>query len=157
MRVCGPALVGDGHYDAYVAFPEQSAFPSHGRILAFNAIVEGKRAILAQVYGADPVPITRIIVFRIRESPGTYGTVLTGSLPASLNRYGYLEADQPQPASQLQLPRAAPQLPQRHLRRAGRLPRRELPLRPRLDDLRRRPHAGLDPHPQLQSAELAAR
>jgi hypothetical protein len=91
MRVCGPALVGNGHYDAYVAFPEQSAFPSHGRILAFNAIVEGKRAILAQVYGADPVPITRIIVFRIRESPGTYGTVLTGSLPASLNRYGYLK------------------------------------------------------------------
>jgi hypothetical protein len=91
MRVCGPALVGDGHYDADVAFPEQSAFPSHGRILAFNAIVEGKRAILAQVYGANPVPITRIIVFRIRESSGTYGTVLTGSLPASLNRYGYLK------------------------------------------------------------------
>ena len=89
-RACGPALVGGGSYDADVAFPEQTSFPSHGQILAFNAVVDGKRAILAQVYGADPVPITRIIVFRIHESPGTYGTVLSGALPASLNRYGYL-------------------------------------------------------------------
>jgi hypothetical protein len=91
MRACGPALVGGGSYDADVAFPEQSAFPSHGRILAFNAIVAGKRAILAQVYGANPAPITRIIVFHIHESASAYGTVLSGSLPASLNRYGYLK------------------------------------------------------------------
>jgi hypothetical protein len=87
---CGPALVGGGSYDADVAFPEQSAFPSHGRVLAFNAVVDGKRAILAHVYGANPIPITRIIVFRIEETGGTYGTVLTGSLPASTNRWGYL-------------------------------------------------------------------
>ncbi|HEY4778446.1 MAG TPA: hypothetical protein VIH47_02500 [Solirubrobacterales bacterium] len=88
---CGPALVGGGSYDADVAFPEQSALPSHGRILAFNAVVGGKRAILAHVYGTDPIPITRIIVFHIRETSGTYGTILTGALPASLNRYGYLQ------------------------------------------------------------------
>ena len=87
---CGPALVGGGSYDADVAFPEQSAFPSHGRVLAFNAVVDGKRAILAHVYGAKPIPITRIIVFHIRETGGTYGTTLTGSLPASTNRWGYL-------------------------------------------------------------------
>jgi hypothetical protein len=87
---CGSALVGGGSYDADVAFPEQSAFPSQGRILAFNSIVNGKRAILAHIYGEQPVPITRIVVFRIRESTGTYGTVLTGYLPASLNRWGYL-------------------------------------------------------------------
>jgi hypothetical protein len=91
MQACGPALVGEGSYDADVAFPEQSAFPSHGRILAFNAVVEGKRAILAQVYDPDPVPITRIIVFHIRETGGTYGTILSGSLPPSLNRYGYMK------------------------------------------------------------------
>ncbi len=90
MARCGAALVGGGSYDADVAFPEQSAFPSHGRILAFNAVVNGKRAILAHVYGARPLPITRIIVFHIRESAGTYGTVLTGFLPAALNRWGYL-------------------------------------------------------------------
>jgi hypothetical protein len=87
---CGPALVGGGSYDADVAFPEQLAFPSHGRVLAFNAVVDGKRAILAHVYGAQPIPITRIIVFHIQESRGTYGTILTGALPASVNRWGYL-------------------------------------------------------------------
>jgi hypothetical protein len=91
LKACGPALVGRGSYAADVAFPEQSSFPSHGRILAFNAVVDGKRAILAHVYGVDPVPITRIIVFHIRESPGTFGTVLTGALPESLNRWGYLK------------------------------------------------------------------
>ncbi|HEY5052703.1 MAG TPA: hypothetical protein VII45_04765 [Solirubrobacterales bacterium] len=89
LEVCRPALVGRGTYVAAVAFPEQSAFPSRGKILAFNAVVAGRRAILAHVYGVDPVPITRIIVFHIRQSRGTYGTVLTGALPASLNRYGY--------------------------------------------------------------------
>lgn len=87
---CGSALVGEGSYDADIAFPEQSTFPSHGRVLAFNAVVGGKRAILAHIYGAQPVPITRIIVFHIRESSGTYGTILTGFLPATLNRWGYL-------------------------------------------------------------------
>jgi hypothetical protein len=87
---CGPALVGGGSYDADVAFPEQSSFPSRGRVLAFNAVVDGKRAILAHVYGAEPIPITRIIVFHIEETRGTYGTILTGALPASVNRWGYL-------------------------------------------------------------------
>jgi len=87
---CGPALVGSGSYSADVAFPEQTAFPSSGRILAFNAVVGGKRAILAHVYDPDPVPITRVIVFHIHEGAGTYGTTLTGFLPAAQNRWGYL-------------------------------------------------------------------
>lgn len=87
---CGDALVGGGSYAADVAFPEQSAFPSRGRMLAFNAVVDGKRAILAHIYDPDPVPITRIVVFHIRETSGTYGTILSGSLPSSTNRWGYL-------------------------------------------------------------------
>ncbi|HEV7482425.1 MAG TPA: hypothetical protein VGO13_04935 [Solirubrobacterales bacterium] len=89
-RRCGSALVGEGSFDANVAFPEQSAFPSHGHVLAFNAIVGGRTAILAHVYGRQPAPITRIIVFRIRESAGTYGTVLTASVPEAVNQWGYL-------------------------------------------------------------------
>jgi hypothetical protein len=90
MQICGPALVGRGSYDANVAFPEQSVFPSHGQIVAFNAVVGGERAILAHVYAADPIPITRVVVFHIHESTGTYGTILKAALPPSLNRYGYL-------------------------------------------------------------------
>lgn len=88
---CGPAIVGRGSFDAEVAFPEQAEFPSNGRILAFNAVIGGKRAILAHVYGSKPAPITRVVVFHIRESEGTYGTILTGALPVSLNRWGYLK------------------------------------------------------------------
>lgn len=91
MAACGPALVGAGSYAADVAFPEQSAFPSQGRILAFNAVVDGQRAILAHVYGRKPVPITRIIVFHIHEGGGAFGTVLTGWLPVTVNRYGYVK------------------------------------------------------------------
>lgn len=89
-RRCGAALVGEGSFDADVAFPEQSAFPSHGHVLAFNAIVNGERAILAHVYGTEPAPITRIVVFRIRQSAGAYGTVLTASVPEAVNQWGYL-------------------------------------------------------------------
>ncbi|MEX2108112.1 MAG: hypothetical protein WD827_04405 [Solirubrobacterales bacterium] len=87
---CGRALVGEGRYLANTAFPEQLAFPANGKILAFNAIVDGREAILAHVYGTKPLPITRIIVFRIRRTGGTYGTTLTGFLPASVNHYGYV-------------------------------------------------------------------
>jgi hypothetical protein len=87
---CRSALVGTGDYEADVAFPEQSAFLSSGRVLAFNSVVDGKRAILAHVYDANPVPITRIVVFHIRERGGTYGTVLSASLSEAENRWGYL-------------------------------------------------------------------
>lgn len=91
LAVCGGALVGRGRYEAAFALPEQGTFPLRGRILAFNAIVNGQRAILAHVYSASPFPATRIVVFRIRRSGGTFGTVLVASLPPSLNRNGYLK------------------------------------------------------------------
>lgn len=90
LTACGPALIGTGTYTASTAFPEQAAFPTAGRILAFNARLHGHPAILAHVYGTDPVPITRIITFQISHARGTYGTVLTGALPASINRWGYV-------------------------------------------------------------------
>ena len=87
---CGDALVGHGSYLANTAFPEQLAFPSAGSILAFNAVVDGRSAILAHIYGTEPVAMTRIITFHIHRRPGAYGTVLTGALPPTLNRYGYV-------------------------------------------------------------------
>jgi len=92
LEACGPALVGEGGYLAKTAFPEQETFPSSGHILAFNAVIGGQPAILAHIYGTDPVPITRIIVFHIRTTAGTFGTVLTGSLPVTVNRYGYVKS-----------------------------------------------------------------
>jgi len=91
LEACRSALVGEGRYLGALALPEQDRFPLQGRILAFNAIVGGQRAILAHVYGSDPVPNSRIIVFHIRKTPGTFGTVFSAALPARLNRSGYLK------------------------------------------------------------------
>jgi hypothetical protein len=91
LAECGDALVGRGTYLARTAFPEQGAFPSDGEILAFNAVVDGHEAIFAHVYGTEPVPITRIITFDISRRDGVYGTVLSGELPVSVNRYGYVK------------------------------------------------------------------
>lgn len=91
LAACRPALVGKGRYVGAVSLPEQNSFPLQGRILAFNAIVDGERAILAHVYGKEPVPNSRIVVFRIRNAEGTFGTILTADLPAELNQFGYLK------------------------------------------------------------------
>jgi hypothetical protein len=91
LEACGSALVGEGRYVGALSLPEQTSFPLQGRVLAFNAIVDGQRAILAHVYGANPIPNSRILVFHIRKSSGTFGTVLSAALPARLNRHGYLK------------------------------------------------------------------
>lgn len=90
LAACRDALVGEGAYEAKTAFPEQETFPSQGHILAFNAIYKGHSAIFAHIYGGSPVPITRIIVFRIHRTGGTFGTVLTGKLSDTVNSYGYV-------------------------------------------------------------------
>src|SRR3954452_23651345 len=66
LEACRPALVGEGRYLGALALPAQDRFPLRGRVLAFIAVVAGEQAILAHVYGGDPVPNSRIIVFHIR-------------------------------------------------------------------------------------------
>lgn len=91
LDACGDALVGSGHYRARTTFPEQAQSPSHGKILAFNGVIGGKPVILGHVYGSDPAPSTGIIVFKITHPSGTFGTVLSGTLPETLTRWGYLK------------------------------------------------------------------
>jgi hypothetical protein len=91
MAACGDALVGRGRYVAGVTFPEQNTLPLQGKVLAFNAIVDGERAILAHIFGSYPFPNSRTFTFRIHDSKGTFGTVLTAALPKSLNENGYLK------------------------------------------------------------------
>lgn len=92
MASCGNALVGRGSYRANTAFPEQLTFPSDGTILAFNGRLNGHPVIFGHIYGIEPVPISRVIIFHIRHTRGTFGTVLTGALPPSINRYGYVKS-----------------------------------------------------------------
>jgi hypothetical protein len=91
LASCGDALVGSGTYRARTTFPEQSQSPSHGKLLAFNSRLGGRPVILGHVYGDDPAPTSDIIVFDISHPAGTFGTVLKGTLPESLTRWGYLK------------------------------------------------------------------
>jgi DNA-binding beta-propeller fold protein YncE len=87
---CGRALVGEGHFAANVKLPEQSPFPSSGKVLAFNGRLHGKPAILAHIYGTQPVPTSYVLPFSIGDSRGTYGTVLEASLPHATGDWGYV-------------------------------------------------------------------
>jgi hypothetical protein len=82
LEACRGALVGKGRFEADVSLPEQSAFPSEGEMLAFNGSYEGKPAVLAHVYGTEPVPTSFTLPFTIGHSKGTFATVLTAKLPA---------------------------------------------------------------------------
>jgi hypothetical protein len=91
LEVCRDALVGEGRYRARLAFPEQDQTSAQGKILAFNSKIGGRTVILGHVYGDDPVPSIGIITFKITHPSGTFGTVLTGSIPENLSRWGYLK------------------------------------------------------------------
>lgn len=82
LEECRGALVGEGHFSASVALNRQAAFPSDGKLLAFNGTYRGKPAILAHVYGYDPVPTSFTVPFVIGKTKGTFGTTLTAGFPA---------------------------------------------------------------------------
>jgi hypothetical protein len=90
MAACAPALVGDGTFSANVRLPEQSPFPSNGKVLAFNGKLNGRPAIFAHIYGTDPVPTSYVLPFFIKSSRGTFGTVLETSLPRVTGEWGFV-------------------------------------------------------------------
>jgi hypothetical protein len=81
LAACRSALVGEGSFNAAVAIPEQSPFPSQGKLLAFNGTEAGKPVIFAHVYGTEPIPTSFTLPMRISKAKGTYGTVLSAELP----------------------------------------------------------------------------
>jgi hypothetical protein len=81
LAACRGSLVGEGHFAAEVALDRQGGFPSDAKMYAFNGRYQGKPAILAHVYGEDPVPTSFTLPFVISHRAGTFGTVLTGAIP----------------------------------------------------------------------------
>jgi hypothetical protein len=90
MQACGPSLVGSGGFRARVLLPEQSPFPSAGKILAFHGVHEGEPAILAHVYGTSPAPTSFTLPFVIGRAGGTFGTELSARLPEVTSEWGYV-------------------------------------------------------------------
>jgi hypothetical protein len=90
LRACRSALVGQGSFSAKVLLPQQAPFPSQGKVYAFNGRLGGAPAILAHVYGTNPVPTSYTIPFVISQAKGTFGTVLAASLPKVTSEWGYV-------------------------------------------------------------------
>jgi len=90
LAACRRSLVGEGHFSARVLIPEQTQFPSAGRVYAFNARWHGRPAILAHVYGTEPVPVSYTLPFELLPRHGTFGTVLRASLPAVTGNSAYI-------------------------------------------------------------------
>jgi hypothetical protein len=89
LAACRPALVGGGSFTAETDYPDQETFASGGRILAFNGRNHGHPAILAHIYGTQPLQSIRIVTFSMRKvKRGPFGIVLTGNFPARLIREG---------------------------------------------------------------------
>jgi hypothetical protein len=90
LAACGRSLVGEGSFSANVKLPEQSPFPSDGKLLAFNGRINGRPAILAHIYGTRPVPTSYVLPFSVKHTPGRFGTVLQTSLPQVTGDWGFV-------------------------------------------------------------------
>ena len=89
-EACAASLVGTGTFQANVALPDQSPFPSNGRVLAFNGALHGRPVIYAHIYGTEPVPISQLIAFHIHRIAGSYRVVLSATLPRVAAEWGYV-------------------------------------------------------------------
>jgi len=90
LEACGSSLIGEGSFSADVKLPEQSPFPSEGKLLAFNGTIGGRPAIFGHIYGTKPLPTSFVLPFRIKQQKGTYGTVLEAAFPRATGEWGYV-------------------------------------------------------------------
>lgn len=90
LEACRASLVGRGSFSARVLLPEQAPFPSAGEVYAFNGTYQGRPAILAHVYGTQPAPTSYTLPFQITHTRGTFGTLLSASLPQVTSEWGYI-------------------------------------------------------------------
>jgi hypothetical protein len=90
LAECRDSLIGEGSFSADVLLPEQSPFPSKGRLLAFNGQIGRKPAIFAHVYGTEPLSTSYVFAFKVKKTKGTYGTVLEASFPKATGDWGYI-------------------------------------------------------------------
>lgn len=90
FAACRSSLVGRGRFSANVRIPDQSPFPSRGKVLVFNGKLKGHPALFAHVYGTEPVPTSYVLPFLIRRGRGPFGTVLEASLPRVTGQWGYV-------------------------------------------------------------------
>jgi hypothetical protein len=87
LQECRGSLVGEGSFASSVSLSKQATFPSRGKLYAFSGTYKGKPAILAHVYGTEPVPTSFTLPFTITKAKGVFGTTLTARIPASEDNF----------------------------------------------------------------------
>lgn len=80
LAVCRAALVGYGHVDLTVQVPGQEPFAVHTRLLAFNARVGARRAVLLHAFTASP-PLAVVLPFVYGRGSGRFRRTLSANLP----------------------------------------------------------------------------
>jgi hypothetical protein len=90
LRACRGSLVGEGEFSAQVDINGQAPYPSMGKLLAFNGSYHGVPAILAHVFGTEPVPTSYTLPFLLKASQGTFGTRLVAALPDAAGGSSYV-------------------------------------------------------------------
>jgi len=89
-RICGGAIVGNGHVQVRVGLPNQPPFTFKGPMLVFHAKRSGgHRRLLAQVYGRRP-PSAFVLTFKIVKRKGTYGNLISTTLPKPARKWAYV-------------------------------------------------------------------
>jgi hypothetical protein len=88
LASCRSSLVGEGHFSANVRFSNQAPFPSEGKVYAFNSRLHGRPAILAHVYGTKPVSNSYVLPFVLKPAKGTYGAILSATVPQAIGDSG---------------------------------------------------------------------
>jgi hypothetical protein len=89
-QACGASLVGGGTFKADVALPDQSPYPSNGRILAFNGVLDGRPVIFVHIYGTEPLPTSNVLAFKLSKEGGQFGTKLVAELPQVASDWGFV-------------------------------------------------------------------
>jgi hypothetical protein len=91
LQRCRSALVGSGRFRAHIEIPEGAPFPAVGRMLAFNSRVHGRPALIAHVYGIDPVPTSQVLPISLRRhGEDGFGPTLTVRMPQVGEDWGYV-------------------------------------------------------------------
>lgn len=89
-RICGGAIVGDGHVVLQARIPTQPIFTVKAKLLVFNGPRKnGQKLILAQAYARSP-PGAFVLTFRVHRRRGLFGTVMSTTLPRPTQGWAYL-------------------------------------------------------------------
>jgi hypothetical protein len=91
LAACRDSLVGGGRFSAFIAIPAQAPFPARGRLLAFFSRQQGRRVILAHIYGREPLPTTTVLTLRFQRSESrAYETAMSLTMPQVGEDWGHV-------------------------------------------------------------------